>query len=119
MSYSLGYCTTAYTYKYQNGSLMRTSNYGKYTRLNAADKTTGLFTAAKNIQAYKGPGSAEKAFVIRKNSTVKILNCWTSGNKMYIRVKCGSKTGWIKAVTFKQSAGHAGSPQFSNVMYTG
>ena len=119
MSYSLGYCTTAYTYKYQNGSLVRTSNYGKYTRLNAADKTTGLFTAAKNIQAYKGPGSAEKAFAIRKNSTVKILNCWTSGNKMYIRVKCGSKTGWIKAVTFKQSAGHAGSPQFSNVMYTG
>ena len=119
MSYSLGYCTTEFTYKYQNGTLLRTSNYGKYTKLDAANKRTGLFAAAKNIQAYTTPTSGKKAFVIRKNTGVKILNCWTVGNKMYIRVKNGSKTGWIKAVTFKESQGYAGSPQFSKVMYTG
>ena len=119
MSYSLGYCTTEFTYKYQNGSLLRTSNYGKYTRLNAADQRTGLFTAAQNLQTYTTPTSGKKEFVIRKKSAVKVLNCWTAGNKMCIRVKCGSKIGWINAVTFKQAAGHAGSTQFSNVMYTG
>lgn len=119
MSYSLGYCTTEFTYKYQNGTLLRTSNYGKYTKLDAANKRTGLFAAAKNIQAYTTPTSGKKAFVIRKNTGVKILNCWTVGNKMYIRVKNGSKIGWIKAVTFKESQGYAGSPQFSKVMYTG
>ena len=35
MSYSLGYCTTEFTYKYQKGTLLRTSNYGKYIKLNA------------------------------------------------------------------------------------
>lgn len=119
MSYSLGYCTTEFTYKYQKGTLLRTSNYGKYIKLNAANKRTGLFAAAKNIQAYTTPTSGSKAFVIRKNTGVKILNFWIAGNKMYIRVKNGSKTGWIKAVTFKESQGHAGSPQFSRVMYTG
>ena len=119
MSYSLGYCTTEFTYKYQKGTLLRTSNYGKYIKLNAANKRTGLFAAAKNIQAYTTPTSGSKAFVIRKNTGVKILNFWTAGNKMYIRVKNGSKTGWIKAVTFKESQGYAGSPQFSRVMYTG
>ena len=118
-SYSLGYCTTEFTYKYQKGTLLRTSNYGKYIKLNAANKRTGLFAAAKNIQAYTTPTSGSKAFVIRKNTGVKILNFWIAGNKMYIRVKNGSKTGWIKAVTFKESQGHAGSPQFSRVMYTG
>lgn len=119
MSYSLGYCTTEFTYKYQKGTLLRTSNYGKYIKLNAANKRTGLFAAAKNIQAYTTPTSGSKAFVIRKNTGVKILNFWIAGNKMYIRVKNGSKTGWIKAVTFKESQGHAGAPQFSRVMYTG
>ena len=115
MSYSLGYCTTEFTYKYQKGTLLRTSNYGKYIKLNAANKRTGLFSAAKNIQAYTTPTSGSKAFVIRKNTGVKILNFWTAGNKMYIRVKNGSKTGWIKAVTFKESQGYAGSPQFSGL----
>ena len=46
MSYSLGYCTTEFTYKYQKGTLLRTSNYGKYTKLNAANKRTGLFAHA-------------------------------------------------------------------------
>lgn len=119
MSYSLGYCTTEFTYKYQKGTLLRTSNYGKYIKLNAANKRTGLFAAAMNIQAYTTPTSGSKAFVIRKNTGVKILNFWIAGNKMYIRVKNGSKTGWIKAVTFKESQGYAGSPQFSRVMYTG
>ena len=96
-----------------------TAKHGLPFIINRYKKRTGLFAAAKNIQAYTTPTSGSKAFVIRKNTGVKILNFWIAGNKMYIRVKNGSKTGWIKAVTFKESQGHAGSPQFSRVMYTG
>ena len=120
MSYSLGLLyNRIYVQISERNITYVHPNYGNNIKLNAANKRTGLFAAAKNIQAYTTPTSGSKAFVIRKNTGVKILNFWTAGNKMYIRVKNGSKTGWIKAVTFKESQGYAGSPQFSRVMYTG
>ncbi len=55
LCHSLGYCTTEFTYKYQKGTLLRTSNYGKYIKLNAANKRTGLFAAARTYRRTQLP----------------------------------------------------------------
>ena len=45
---------------------------------------------------------------------MKILKCALTNGKMYIQIKYGNKTGWIKAATRTEK-----SVQFSNVMYAG
>ncbi|MCI5590480.1 MAG: hypothetical protein MR394_08420, partial [Coprococcus comes] len=57
------------------------------------------FTAAQKIQTYKSAGSSKKAFVIKKNSKFAVKKLAIVKKNIYVQVKVGSKTGWIKLNT--------------------
>ena len=60
---------------------------------------TRTFTAAQKIQTYKSAGSSKKAFVIKKNSKFAVKKLAIVKKNIYVQVKAGSKTGWIKLNT--------------------
>ena len=60
---------------------------------------TRTFTAAQKIQTYKTAGSSKKAFVIKKNSKFAVKKLAIVKKNIYVQVKAGSKTGWIKLNT--------------------
>lgn len=72
--------------------LIYSDNTGSYT-------STTPFIAAQKIQTYKAAGSPTKAFVIKKNAKFAVKNLAVVNKNIYVKVKSGSKTGWIKLGT--------------------
>ena len=60
---------------------------------------TKNFTAAQNIQTYKAAASSKKTFVIKKNAKFAVKKLAVVKKNLYVQVKSGSKTGWIKLNT--------------------
>ena len=60
---------------------------------------TRSFTAAQKIQTYKAAGSSRKAFAIKKNARFSVKKLAIVKKNIYVQVKSGSKTGWIKLNT--------------------
>ena len=114
MAWSTGPSTIEYTYTYKDGTLKRTSSYGAYKAIYSYGKNTRTFYAAKSLPAYQNANGAKKIFTVKKNGKVKIVKCALTNGKMYIQIKYGNKTGWIKAST--RTGNHV---QFSNVTYAG
>lgn len=114
MSWSTGPSTIDYTYTYKNGTLKRTGSYGTYKAIYVKGKNTRTFYAAKSLPVYQKANGAKKIFTVKKGGKVKIVKCALTNGKMYIQIKYGRKTGWIKAATRT-----ANFVQFSNVMYAG
>lgn len=72
------------------GSGLIFDNSGNFSR---------TFTAAKKIQAYKSAGSSRKAFAIQKNGKFTVNKLAIVKKNIYVQVKSGNKTGWIKMST--------------------
>lgn len=116
MCWTIGFCRLDYTYIYKNGVLKPASSYGKIidyrTRYNG-DRT---IIANKSIRAYKKCGGGGTSFVLRKGNKVVVQKWRYTGGRLYIRLKYGSKTGWING---QKQKNFVSSEQqwFSNLPY--
>lgn len=116
MAWSTGPTNIEYTYTYKDGTLKRTSTYGKYHQIYSGGKKTRKFTVNKTITAYKAADGKTKAFVLKRGNNVTVTRCRFIGGKMYIQLKYNGKTGWIKAQD--KYLGES-QKQFSNATYAG
>lgn len=116
MSWALGPTTIDYIYSYKDGTLKRTSTYGKYHEIYSYGKKTRKFTVNKTITAYKAADGKTKAFVLKRRNTVTVTKCRFINGKMYIQLKYKGKTGWIKA---QNKYLREDQKQFSNATYAG
>lgn len=94
MCWTIGFCRVDYAYVYENGVLRCKSTFGKlidYQTRYGSD----ILTANKTIRVYKSYGKGGTAFVLRKGSNVTVQRWRYAGGRLYIKVKCGTKTGWI------------------------
>lgn len=116
MCWTIGFCRLDYTYIYKNGVLKPASSYGKIidyrTRYNG-DRT---IIANKSIRAYKKCGGGGTSFVLRKGNKAVVQKWRYTGGRLYIRLKYGSKTGWING---QKQKNFVSSEQqwFSNLPY--
>ncbi|MBC8571870.1 hypothetical protein [Jingyaoa shaoxingensis] len=60
---------------------------------------TRSFTAAQKIQTYKAAGSSKKSFTIKKNAKFSVKKLAVVKKNLYVQVKSGRKTGWIRLNT--------------------
>lgn len=60
---------------------------------------TNQFTASQKIQTYKAAGSSRKAFTISKNAKFEVKKLAIVKKNIYVQVKSGKKTGWIRLNT--------------------
>ena len=102
MCWTIGFCRVDYTYTYEKGALKRKSSYGKLINYRALYSSNGTLTANRTIRAYKGCGNGGTAFVLRKGNKVTVQKWRYIGGKLYIRLKYGTKTGWIIGQKQKQ-----------------
>lgn len=101
MCWTIGFCRVDYAYVYENGVLRCKSTFGKlidYQTRYGSD----ILTANKTIRVYKSYGKGGTAFVLRKGSNVTVQRWRYAGGRLYIKVKCGTKTGWINGQKQKQ-----------------
>ena len=86
--------------KYSGGKFKLTEKAGKTSFL-LLDMKTGTkyqeFTAKKSVTVFKKAGSSEKAgFKIAANKKFTIKKAAVVKKNIYVQVKSGGKTGWIK-----------------------
>lgn len=101
MSYMAGSICSDFTYKYQNGTLKKTS---ATTNLKVGTRKSNTYTALKNMKAYKNTTCKTAKFTIKKGQKVKFLKVHVKGNTVRFQVKAGGKIGWIKVATNMDSS---------------
>lgn len=101
MSYMAGSISSDFTYKYQNGTLKKTSATGK---LRVGTRKSNTYTALKSMTAYKSATGKTSKFTIKKGQKVKFLKVHVKGNTVRFQVKAGGKTGWIKVAAGSDSS---------------
>lgn len=118
MCYSLGSSQIVNKYTYKDGQFkLNSSGTIKYaTTMNSKTyewKKTKTLTTAKKLSVYKKPTSKKATAKIPKNKKVKLSTCKYVDGKMFIKLKYGKKTYWLKA-----SKGGSSDP-FKNLAFGG
>ena len=101
MCWTIGFCRVDYAYVYENGVLRCKSTFGKLIDYQTS-YGSDILTANKTIRAYKSYGKGGTAFVLRRGSNVTVQRWRYAGGRLYIKVKYGTKTGWINGQKQKQ-----------------
>lgn len=105
-----GLTKATYTYKYKNGAMSRTSD--TTSKIKYATTDTGYFTKSKLSSAGKFTAFTdiyldEKAFTVNVKKKVQPVSITLMGNKLYYKIKYGSKTGWIACPKIKRESKHS------------
>ena len=101
------------SYKYKNGTLVRSHNFGKFSK----GSSSKVFTVAKSFNTYRKVGSSSKAFRTKKGENVTIDRYYLRKGKLYIRIRrSNGQKGWIKCLTYSHK-GQGKSPLFTNAHY--
>ena len=101
------------SYKYKNGTLVRSHNFGKFSK----GSSSKVFTVAKSFNTYRKVGSSSKAFRTKKGENVTIDRYYLRKGKLYIRIRRrNGQKGWIKCLTYSHK-GQGKSPLFTNAHY--
>ena len=121
MSYSLGPSEYAMQFTYSNGTLKQKSSSARLLYAYINGKKTCRLTARTTIKVYKSTAMSKVSFKLKRGDKVTIDKCRISSKRMLLHIKCGYKSGWIKAT---QKAGNYNlsdgcSPQFLDVYYAG
>lgn len=116
MCWTIGFGRLDYTYTYKNGVLKPASSYGKIIYYHTMYNRGRTLVANKLIRAYNKCGGGGTSFVLRKGNKAVVQKWRYAGGRLYIRLKYGSKTGWINGQ--KQKAFVSSEQQwFSNLPY--
>ncbi len=100
VNYSIGLSYYQMSFSYKGGTLKQDKTKAKLSKAWKYDRYTRKFIINKSIKAYSSPNGGKTAFRLEEGDEITIDQCRISPNKMMFRVKCGSRTGWIKALTY-------------------
>lgn len=116
LSNRFGNMKYSYTYKYQKGTLKRTSSTASKFSVQSSKTgkyTKGYFTAAHKIKAKSSVSSKSKTKTIYKNTKVKITKVAIKGKTMWFKVISKSgKTYWINNMSSACTNSSAGNKCF-------
>lgn len=112
MCYSLGSSQIENKYIYKDGKFKLNST-GTIKTVRTYQKNTKTLTTAKKLSVYKKPTAKKATVKIPKNKKVKLSTCKYVDGKMFIKLKYGKKTYWLKA-----SKGGSSDP-FKNLAFGG
>ena len=87
------------TFRYKGGTLKQDKTKAKLVNGWRDGNKTNRFTINKSITAYTSPTGGATAFKLKYGDEITIDQVRITSSKMMFRVKCGSKTGWIRALT--------------------
>lgn len=111
MNWTTGAMEYIIPYKYKNGTLVRSSYSGYFSK-------SRTFKVSKQFSTYKKPGSRSRAFVVKKLENVIIDKYYIKKGKLYLQVRrSNGQTGWLNAYTDKQK-GRVRSPIFYDGYYS-
>lgn len=100
MSVMTAYTEGTYVYKYRNGTLKKTSKFGK---LKVGYNSKNANKALKSMKAYRTTTCKSTKFLIKKGQTVHFKKVYVKGSTIRYQVKVGKKYGWIKVATKQNS----------------
>lgn len=100
MSVMTAYTEGTYVYKYRNGTLKKTSKFGK---LKVGYNSKNASKALKSMKAYRTTTCKSTKFLIKKGQTVHFKKVYVKGSTIRYQVKVGKKYGWIKVATKQNS----------------
>ena len=113
MNFTTSTMTYVVSYKYKNGTLVRSHNYGKFSK----GSSSKVFTVAKSFNTYRKVGSSSRAFRTKTGESVIIDRYYLKKGNLYIRIRrSNGQKGWIKCLT-KSHRGRGKSPLFTNAHY--
>ena len=99
VNYSIGLSDYQMTFRYKGGTLKQDKTKAKLINGWRDGNKTKRFTINKSIKAYTSPTSGTTAFKLKYGDVITIDQVRVTSSKMMFRVKCGSRTGWIRALT--------------------
>ena len=117
MSFATG--TTDYTmqFDYKSGTLKQNIYAAKVAAIyTMGGNPTRTMYVNKTINAYTNMNASQRAFVLHRGDKVTIDQCRIASSRMLLRVRRGSRYGWIIAA---DKYPIYTEPQFQNVNYAG
>lgn len=106
------------TLKYSKGKLVRSSktvsSFSIYKEVNYTYKKATVFKTKTSLRAYKTAGGTKVKFTIPAGKNITFKSLWISSGKLYLKVKYGSKIGWLKLTNYTTS-----NTPFYNIAYAG
>lgn len=113
MNFTTSTMTYVVSYKYKNGTLVRSHNYGKFSK----GSSSKVFTVAKSFNTYRKVGSSSRAFRTKTGERVTIDRYYLKKGNLYIRIRrSNGQKGWIKCLIYSHG-GLGKSPLFTNAHY--
>ena len=117
MSYATGTTDYIMQYDYKSGTLKQNIYAARVSTIyNLGGNRTRTMYVNKTIDAYTDMSASRKAFKLHRGDKVTIDQCRIASSRMLLRVRCGSRYGWIIAAN--KYPLHT-EPQFKNVNYAG
>ena len=93
MSWTIGFSSYEYQYKYKKGTLRRTSSTGKVI----TSLPNNSATAKKNIKVYKTAKIRSSYSVLKRGQKVQFIKAYVKGKNHFLKIRMSNKkTGWIK-----------------------